>query len=160
MRKFILTIPAKSVTDTYTTTITTALNPLNSFKVNLTDEEKPGMRTMAEGREGYARLISRIANQFPNALSRSDNPTELSGLLDYYNNLEGGRLAILQNLETVEEIQLGASSDIMTLTDRYKSNLQISRENDSALDLAMREVDNWNSRFVGNKNKTETPPTE
>ena len=119
------------------------------------------MRTMAEGREGYARLISRIANQFPNALSRADNPTELSGLLDYYNNLEGGRMAILQNLETVEEIQLGASSDIMTLTDRYKDNLQISRQNDSALDLAMRDVDNWNSRFGSNKNKTDdTPPTE
>jgi len=160
MRKFILSIPAKSVTDTYTTTITTALNPLNPFKVNLTDEEKPGMRTMAEGREGYARLISRIANQFPNALSRSDNPAELSGLLDYYNNLEGGRMAILQNLETVEEIQLGASADIMTLADRYKSNLQISRENDAALDFAMREVDSWNSRFGSNKNKTETPPTE
>ena len=159
MRKFILTIPAKAITDTYTTTITTALNPLNPFKVNLTDDEKPGMRTMAEGREGYARLISRIANQFPNALSRADNPTELSGLLDYYNNLEGGRMAILQNLETVEEIQLGASSDIMTLTDRYKSNLQISRENDSALDLAMREVDGYNNRFA-NKGKTDTTPTE
>jgi len=160
MRKFILTIPAKSVTDTYTTTITTALNPINPFKINLTDDEKPGMRTMAEGREGYARLISRIANQFPNALSRSDNPTELSGLLDYYNNLEGARMAILQNLETVEEIQLGASSDIMTLADRYKSNLQISRENDAALDFAMREVDDWNSRFSSNKNKNTAPPTE
>lgn len=160
MRKFILTIPAKTLTDTYTTTITTALNPLNTFKLNLTDDEKPGMRTMAEGREGYARLISRIANQFPTALSRSDNPIELSGLLDYYNNLEGGRMAILQNLETIEEIQLGASADIMTLADRYKSNLQISRENDAALDFAMREVDSWNSRFGSNKNKTETPPTE
>ena len=157
MRKFILTIPAKAITDTYTTTITTALNPLNPFKVNLTDDEKPGMRTMAEGREGYARLISRIANQFPNALSRADNPTELSGLLDYYNNLEGGRMAILQNLETFEEIQLGASSDIMTLTDRYKDNLQISRQNDSALDLAMRDVDNWNSRFGSNKNNRRHP---
>lgn len=117
------------------------------------------MRTMAEGREGYARLISRIATQFPNALSRADEPAELTDLLDYYNNLEGGRMAILQNLETVEEMQLGASSDIMTLTDRYKSNLQISRENDAALDFAMREVDEWNSRFV-NKGKTNTPPTQ
>lgn len=157
MRKFILSIPAKAITDTYTSTITSALTPLNDYKLNLTDDEKPGMRTMAEGREGYARLI---ASQFPDALCRSDNPTELTGLLDYYNNLEGGRMAILQNLETFEEIQLGASSDIMTLTDRYKANLQLSRENDSALDLAMREVDDWNSRFGVNKNKNTTPPIE
>jgi len=160
MRKFILTIPEKTVTDTYTSTITSALIPLKDYKLNLTDDEKPGMRTMAEGREGYARLISRISAQFPDSLGRSDDPKELAKLLDYYNNLEGGRMAILQNLETLEEMQLGASADIMTLTDRYKNNLQLSRENDAALDLAMREVDSWKSRFGGNKNKTETPPTE
>jgi len=114
---------------------------------------------MAEGREGYARLISRISTQFPDALGRSDNPDELTGLLDYYHNLEGSRMALLQNQETIEEIQLGASADIMTLTDRYKNNLQLSRENDAALDLAMREVDNWNARFI-NKDKTTTPPAE
>lgn len=160
MRKFILSIPAKAVLDTHTSTITTALTPINPYKVNLTDDEKPGMRTMAEGREGYARLISRIATQFPDALGRSDSPEQLSDLLDYYGNLEGGRLALLQNLETFEEIQLGASADIMTLTDRYKNNLQLSRENDAALDLAMRDVDVWNSRFGASKNKTDTPPTE
>lgn len=159
MRKFILSIPAKAVLDTYTSTITTALTPINPYKVNLTDDEKPGMRTMAEGREGYARLISRIATQFPDALGRSDSPEQLSDLLDYYGNLEGGRIALLQNLETFEEIQLGASADIMTLTDRYKNNLQLSRENDAALDLAMRDVDGWNNRFT-NKNKTDTPPSE
>lgn len=127
MRKYIISIPAKAVTDTYTATITAALTPLTPYKINLTDDEKPGLRTMAEGREGYARLISRIATQFPDALSRADNPEELNGLLDYYSNLEGNRIALLQNLETVEEIQLGASADIMTLADRYKDNLQISR---------------------------------
>jgi len=160
MRKFILSIPAKAVTDTYTATITGALTPINPYKINLTDDEKPGMRTMAEGREGYARLISRIATQFPDALGRSDSPEELAALLDYYGNLEGGRIAILQNLETFEEIQLGASADIMALTDRYKNNLQLSRENDAALDLAMRDVDSWNSRFT-NKSKTDdAPPSE
>ena len=160
MRKFIISIPAQSITDTYTSTITGALRPLDDYKINLTDDEKPGMRTMAEGREGYARLISRIANQFPDALGRSDDPVELTGLLDYYHNLEGGRMAILQNMETIEEIQLGASADIMTLADRYKNNLQISRENDAALDLAMREVDSWNSRFVSSRPRNPETPTE
>ncbi len=157
MRKYIISIPAKSITDTYTSTITNALTPLNPYKINLTDDEKPGMRTMAEGREGYTRLISRIANQFPDALGRSDSPEQLAELLDYYNNLEGNRMAILQNLETVEEIQLGVAADAMALTDRYKANLQISRTNDAALDLAMREVDNWNSRFA-NKGSADKSP--
>ena len=160
MRKYIISIPAKAVTDTYTATITAALTPLTPFKINLTHDEKPGLRTMAEGREGYARLISRIATQFPDALSRADNPAELNGLLEYYSNLEGNRMALLQNLETVEEIQLGASADIMTLADRYKANLEISRQNDAALDLAMREVDAWNSRFANKGNDNKSPDKE
>ena len=145
MRKFIISIPANA-----------ALAPLDPYKLNLTDEEKIGMRTMAEGREGYARLISRIATQFPDALSRADVPTDLSELLEYYQNLEGNRLATLKSLETIQEIQLGAAADIMTLVDRYAQNLQISRNNEASLDLAMQEVDGWNSRFANNKTP-ETP---
>lgn len=156
MRKFIISIPANTITDAYTTATNAALAPLDPYKLNLTDEEKIGMRTMAEGREGYARLISRIATQFPDALSRADVPTDLSELLEYYQNLEGNRLATLQSLETIQEIQLGAAADIMTLVDRYAQNLQISRNNEASLDLAMQEVDGWNSRFANNKTP-ETP---
>nr|WP_315199557.1 hypothetical protein [uncultured Flavobacterium sp.] len=39
-----------------------ALTSLNPFKINFTDEQKKGTHSMAEGGEGYARLISRIAN--------------------------------------------------------------------------------------------------
>ncbi|MDI9319232.1 MAG: hypothetical protein QM530_02045 [Phycisphaerales bacterium] len=103
---------------------------------------------MAEGREGYVRLVSRIANQHPTSLSRADNPTDLSNMLDYYQNLEQSRLSILQALETVQEIQIGAATDIMEMTDRYVKSLQIARENEASLDLAMQEVDDWNKRFA------------
>ena len=156
MRKFIISIPEKTITDAYGIATNAALAPLDPYKLNLTDEEKIGMRTMAEGREGYARLISRIATQFPDALSRADVPTDLSELLEYYQNLEGNRLATLKSLETIQEIQLGAAADIMTLVDRYAQNLQISRNNEASLDLAMQEVDGWNSRFANNKTP-ETP---
>ena len=115
---------------------------------------------MAEGREGYARLISRIANQFPNSLSRADVPTELSGLLDYYNNLEANRMALLQAMETIEEIQLAGATDIMTLVDRYAANLQVSRVNEGSLDLALGEVDHWNKRYANKKEEAVKPPTE
>ena len=152
MRKFITSIPAKTVTDAFTTAINTAQTPLNAFKINLSNEERQATRSMAEGREGYARLVSRLATQFPNSLSRADVPTELSTLLDYYSNLEGNRLALVQALEMIEEIQLGAATDIMTLADRYVASLQISRGNEANLDQAMKEVDDWNSRFSSTKN--------
>jgi hypothetical protein len=158
MRKYISSIPANTVNTAFTTAINAAAVPLAPFKINLTDAEKIGMRTMAEGREGYARLVSRIATQFPNGLSRADNPSELTTLLAYYADLEANRLAVLQVLETIQEIQQGAAADIMTLVDRYNSNLQISRTNEGSLDLAMKEVDDYNSRFSNNNNNVP-PPT-
>lgn len=155
MRKFISTIPDPSVNDDYTNAINAALTPIEPYKINLTNDEKTGMRSMAEGREGYARLISRIATQFPDSLSRADSPEELTDLLDYYQRLEANRLSLIQSEETIVEIQLGASADIMAKVDRYVQNLQISRANEGSLDIAMEDVDNWNSKFA---NKPSTPP--
>ena len=158
MRKFITNIPASLINETFTTDTNAALVPLQPYILNLTDEEKLGLRTMAEGREGYARLISRIATQFPNSLSRADDPAELTALLEYNPRLEANKLALLQSLESIQEIQMGAAADIMTMVDRYTSNLQISRANEGSLDLAMQDVDNWNQRFV-NKGEKPAPPT-
>lgn len=160
MAKLITTIPSTAVLTAFTTAINTAVTPLNPFKVNLTNEEKQSTRSMAEGREGYARLISRIANQFPNSLSRADVPSELSGMLDYYSGLEANRMALLQAMEIIEEIQMAAATDVMTLVDRYAANLQISRGNEGSLDLAMGEVDQWNKRFANKKTEAEPPVTE
>ncbi|MES2573557.1 MAG: hypothetical protein V4572_01315 [Bacteroidota bacterium] len=156
----ITAIAPAAVLTAFTTAVNTALTPLNPFKINLTDEQKRGTRSMAEGREGYARLISRIANQFPNSLSRADVPSELAGALDYYNNLEANRMALLQAMETIEEIQLAAATDVMTLVDRYAANLQVSRGNEGNLDLAMGEVDLWNKRYANKKDDGVKSPTE
>ena len=155
MRKFITSIPAAAINETFTTDVNAALAPMKPYILNLTDDEKLGLRTMAEGREGYARLISRIATQFPNSLSRADDPAELAGILEYNQRLEANKLALLQALESIDEVQRGAAADIMTLVDRYTANLQISRTNDGSLDLAMAEVDSWNQRFA---NTGENPP--
>ena len=151
MRKFIATIPDSRFTDNFTSAVNAAIVPYDDYKINLSNEEKQGMRSMAEGREGYARLISRIATQFPDSLSRADSPQDLADLLTYYQNLEANRLALLQSLETIVELQLGASADIMVKVDRFAQNLQISRSNEGSLDLAMEEVDTYNSRFSGKK---------
>lgn len=160
MSKLITAIAPAAVLTAFTTAVNTALTPLNPFKLNLTDEQKKGTRSMAEGREGYARLISRIANQFPNSLSRADVPSELANLLDYYNNLEANKMALLQAIETIEEIQLATATDVMTLVDRYTTNLQVSRGNEGSLDLAMSEVDQWNKRYANKKEEAVTPTVE
>jgi len=161
MRKFIISAAPKTVTDTFVAAVNSAIAPLVPFKINLTDDEKQA-RSMAEGREGYARLVSRIANQFPNALSRVDVPSELVNVLTYYDQAESCKFALLQALEIIQEIGLGVSIDGMVLVDRYADNLQISRKNDASLDLAMREVDEYNSRFGAKKaakTKEDTEPT-
>ena len=161
MRKFITTAAPKTVTDTFVTAVNNAIAPLAPFKINITDDEKQA-RSMAEGREGYARLVSRIANQFPNALSRVDVPSELVNVLTYYDQSEACKFALLQALEIIQEIGLGVSIDGMVLVDRYVDNLQIARRNDASLDLAMREVDEFNSRFgvrKSDKSKDDTAPT-
>ncbi|WP_310557778.1 hypothetical protein [Flavobacterium sp.] len=150
MRKFIATIPANPILTGFVTAVNAAVAPFAPFKINLTTTERMG-RSMAEGREGYARLVSRIANQFPNSLSRSDVPTDLVTMINYYDGLESNRLALVQALETIEEIQLGASMDTMVMVDRYVKNLQISRSNDASLDMAMKDVDDYNKRFGGNE---------
>src|SRR6476620_4730546 len=99
MRKFITAIPASTVLTGFTTAINNSLTPFTNYKINLTNDAKKSCRAMAEGREGYARLISRIANQFPNSLSRVDVPTELATLLTYYNDLEANMMALSQAME-------------------------------------------------------------
>lgn len=160
MRKFITTMPATTVQTAFTTAINTALTPLLPFKISLTNEEKKGMRSMAEGREGYARLIARIATQFPNSLSRADVPSDLNNLLAFYDGVESIRMALTQAMEVVEEIGLGTATDIMTAVDRYGASLEISSSNEGALDLAMQEVDEYNGRFANKSLKKDSPSAE
>ena len=157
MRKFVSSIPATAITDGITLAINSVLTPVfTPFEINLTDEEKLGLRTFAEGREGYVKNVSRVATQFPDALSRADTPTDLSRLLEYYDSLEEVRVALVQALETIKETSLGVAADSMALSDRYVQNLQVSRKHDSSLDDAMTEIDDYNSRF-GRHSQPPTP---
>jgi len=129
--------------------LTTSIAP---YKVNLTEVQKTGVRNMAEGREGYARLISQIASNNINSLAREHNPADLVSRLAYDSKLEEARQACMSLLETISDTQLANSIDIMKNVDDYANNLQTSRNNNAALDMAMREVDEWNKRFGARPN--------
>lgn len=110
-------------------------------------KDKSGKRSMAEGREGYARLISKIALQHDEKLNKQDDASELEARLKYDSSLEGVRQAAIAFLERVSDTQYCNSVDCMTLTDRFAESLHSARNRNSDLDEAMKEVDEYNARF-------------
>ncbi|GAA4458811.1 hypothetical protein [Rurimicrobium arvi] len=134
------------------------IQAMKPYHVPITSAERIGRRSMAEGREGLVRLISRIAAQHPESLSRADNPAEMLNMLEVDAQLETLRQACMQLLEMVEHTQFANSCDVMVLCDAYNAALQIDRKRNSALDSSMAEVDDWNSRYRNTQN--ETPGTE
>ena len=129
------------------------------YFIDLTELEKQG-RTMAEGREGLVRLVAKIALAHEESLARNDSAGELAQRLDYDSNLEELRQELLTLLEMVSETQMANGILAMRMNDRFIKNLQAGRDNNAGLDLAMREVDEWNKRFAHTGNGGgNTPPT-
>jgi len=134
---------------------------MKAVTVGLSDAQKSGARTMAEGREGLARMVSKIASAHVNSLAREHDPAELESKLAYDASLEDIRQVAMALTEMVTETQMANSIDIMRLVDTYVENLQSSRKHIEALDTSMREVDDYNKRFGTkpvSKTEEETPP--
>lgn len=156
MRPLIITKLPTATADSIKTAMQTQITTMTPFKINSNDGEKIGGRTMAEGREGLARLVSKIASTHLESLAREHNPQDLEDRLAYDAKMEELRQLAMKFLEIVGETQLANSVDIMTYVDAYSENLQTSRKNNGSLDLAMREVDEWNKRFANKP--SDTPP--
>jgi hypothetical protein len=146
-------MPARTAGEV-TTNLKAQVAIVEPFKVNLTDDFKEGSRTMGPVREGYARLVSNIANNNIESLARNQDPQALVDKLLYDETLEGMRQVILTLNEMVTETQLANTVDIMQLVDSFVGNLQNSRKTNGSLDLQMREVDEYNKRFA---KKAEEP---
>jgi hypothetical protein len=134
---------------------------LKPFKINLTDEVKRGSRTMGEGREGLARLVSNIASNNIDSLARENDPQELEDRLAYDAQLEKIRQMALGLLEITQETQLANSIDIMKMVDAFIANLQTSRSRNGSLDASMSEVDEYYKRYrntASTVNTGDTPP--
>ena len=149
-----------TVTEPMRTTLLGYVTTLAPYKITLVDTKKPGLRTMAEGREGYARLVSQIANNHPEAIARELDPVSLVGLLDYDNRLSNVYFAIKKVLEVIDETRSNNGINAMLLVDTFVSYLQASRHNNGSLDLAMREVDEWNKRFANKKEQEQEQEQE
>ena len=120
-------------------------------------EDKSKYRTMAEGREGLVRLVGNIALQHAQSLSRSDDPTQLQTRLEYNDVLEQFRQSLKQITEYVEGTQHINTADIMYLADRYMGALDLERNSNAAVNEAMKQVDDWHSRYGKRPNLTTSP---
>ncbi|MBK6276527.1 MAG: hypothetical protein IPF58_18410 [Saprospirales bacterium] len=81
-------------------------------------------------------------------MAREHNPQDLEDRLAYDAKMEELRQLVTKLNEMISETQLANSVDIMSYVDAYSENLQTSRRDNGSLDLAMREVDEWNKRFA------------
>jgi hypothetical protein len=127
------------------------------YNVSLNSDQRTGLRTMAEGREGFAKLVCDIGITHIESLARNENPEELKQSLNYYSLLSGLRLSAAKLLEMLDDTQTATGVDVMAMVDRYSGQLQASRKGNTALDSAMNEVDSWNSRFGVSGSKATEP---
>ena len=156
MKELISTyLPAKTAGEVVSN-LDEQIKMLTAFKVNLTEAAKNGSRNMAEGREGYARLVSKIASANIDSLARDQDPKELEDKLAYDDQLENIRQRSLSLMEVIGETQHANGIDIMKLVDGYVENLQTSRSRNGSLDISMREVDEWNQRFANRKDEPKS----
>ena len=158
MPNLISTVMPVITADAINTNLINQVTALKPFKVNLTDDVKRGSRTMAEGREGLARLVSKIATANIDSLARENDPVELEDKLTYDAKLEELRQSAMSILETVQEVPLANGIAIMKLGDAFSNNLQTSRNRNGSLDAAMGEVDEWNKRFGSSQGNTTPHP--
>lgn len=158
MRKYVTNPVPEATSADAANSINNVIDLLEPYKTPLTDEERKGLRTMAEGREGLVRLVASIATQHEDSLARQDNPQELADALAADAHLETVRQAALEVLEMVTDIQASNSADIMVLSDAYAQSLQANRKRNSSLDAALGEVDDWNKRYANNGSTVPKAP--
>ena len=121
------------------------------YRLSLGDEQKLGLRSMAEGREGIVNTICRIAGNFPECLPRNEDPAEMEKALTYWGHLAAVIQKVDKLKEVLEDTHAGLGADLMGMMDRYTGYLQSARTGNNNLDLAMRQVDEFNKRF-GSRN--------
>ena len=134
----------------------TAETAIGSFSVSLSDQERLGVRTVAEGREGYVREVYRVANEFQNSLPRSFDVARFAQKLELFDQWKS-LLVILEKLaEMADDTVLQLGAELMEDVDTSYPILQTMRKIDPNLDRAMQALDDYNKRFGGN---SSTPPT-
>jgi hypothetical protein len=139
------------------THLRTAETTLATFSVSLTNKERLGKRTVAEGREGYVREVYRIADEFQNSLPRSFDIALFKTKLELFDQYKSLLVQLEKLAEMADDTTIQLGSELMEDTDTVYPVLQTMRKIDPNLDRAMDILDEYNTRF-GAQSATLTPP--
>ena len=137
---------------------------IKRFVVSMSNEDRQGVRTIAEGREGYAAEALRVSRLFENELPRSFDINEFDQLFKLYNDWKGLKTQAEMIAEQIDDTVLALGIEIMKKTDRVNSLLQIARNENANLDRALEGLDNFNRRYSNRTNNSgsassDTPPS-
>ena len=128
----------------------------------LSPEERQN-RSVAEKREGYVRLIIRLAKNYSSELPVSYDLAETEKLLAAREDWKLLSLKAEELAELADDTEYSISVELMKNADRAAKALDAGRKINPALDRAMVEVDEYNKQFgVRKESSTETippPPT-
>ena len=130
------------------------------FCTSLTNEERIGLRLIANNRESIARETSRIAVEFGNKLPKDEDPKQLETAFIYYDELAAVRLKLARMLEIVDDTSKALGVDIMAMHDSLCGYLQVARKGNTSLDEAMKKIDEYNKRFGARPNEDDELPAE
>jgi hypothetical protein len=142
--------------------MSSSITAAKPFSIGLDASQRKGLRSMAEGREGITRTISRISLEHVDNLPRTEDPLVLETLLAYYDKLAGMRERAAHMHEMLDDTAVGLSVDIMKMADRFNAHLQAARTGNANLDAALIQIDEYNKRFGTRPNaeETDTPVVE
>jgi hypothetical protein len=120
----------------------------------LSPDEKKN-RGMAEKREGYVRLVLRVASNFAEELPRSFDLEECNNLLQAREDWKTLLLKAEEAAELAEDTEYAIGVELMKQIDRAANSLNAGRKNNPALDRAMREIDDYNQQFGAKKKEVD-----
>ena len=135
----------------------TAETAIGSFSVSLTDQERLGVRSVAEGREGYVREVYRVSNEFQNSLPRSFDISRFEQKLQLFDQWRTLLIIAEKIAEMADDTALQLGIELMEDVDLCYPILQTVRKTDANLDRAMQALDEYNKRFGSNGNTPITP---
>lgn len=134
---------------------------IKKFVISLSAEDRTGIRTIAEGREGYAREMLRVARLYINSLPREYDVEEFVELFRLYDEWKPILTEAEMYCEQVDDTLVAIGMEIMKNADTANGYLQIARKGNANLDRALAGIDNFNSRYGKSSDSsttTNTPP--
>ena len=148
-------MPVQSTLSEISSLLKQAIDLSVPFTIELNSDEKEGIRTVAEGREGYVRLVTDLSETYSGELPRTFDETVLRKKLNLRETI-GLLLLQTQQINTMlDNTYVGLGTDIMKQADEAVKHLQASRLRNGELDKALKTIDEYNKRF-GKKKETDT----